>query len=105
MLSVINLDIIHLVTLVILLTEALNRCYLTEAIPRYGAFYGQGSGAILLSNLQCTGSELKLLDCARDAYSVKSCQHYEDAGVKCQGSLALTNFNYLLITRIVSSTC
>ena len=59
--------------------------YPSGAIPRYGAFYGQGSGPIFLSQLQCTGSESHILDCARDMYSVRHCAHYEDVGVKCQG--------------------
>ena len=60
---------------------------LLGAIARYGAFYGQSSGPIFLSNLRCTGKEFKLLDCARDMYAVRFCTHYEDAGVKCQGKL------------------
>ena len=55
------------------------------AKPRYGAFFGAGTGPIFLSNLQCTGSEVKLLDCNRDIYSISNCGHYEDAGVECDG--------------------
>jgi hypothetical protein len=60
--------------------------YPSGATARYGAYYGEGSGPIFLSNLQCSGSELTLLDCPRDMYSVKNCSHYNDAGVKCLGS-------------------
>ena len=55
------------------------------AIPHYGAFYGQGSGPIFLSQLHCTGSESSILDCARDVYSMMLCTHSKDAGVECQG--------------------
>ena len=42
--------------------------------------FGQGVGPIVLSNLQCTGSESRLADCIS---GVISCSHSEDAGVRC----------------------
>ena len=58
------------------------------AIPRYGSYYGQGSGPLLIySDLQCTGSEFRLLDCPRGPYSIKNCGRYNEAGVKCQGRI------------------
>ena len=59
--------------------------FMQGAKPRYGAFYGQGSGPILLSDLYCAGSESNILECNRNMYGVTHCGHYEDAGVKCQG--------------------
>ena len=59
--------------------------YSFGAIPRYGASYGEGSGPIFISQLQCSGSESNILDCARDMYAVRHCKHYQDAGVECQG--------------------
>ena len=50
----------------------------------YAAF-GQGSGSILLDNVQCTGSELYLTSCPSNGLYVHDCSHYEDAGVRCQG--------------------
>uniref|UniRef100_A0A1X7T7Q6 Uncharacterized protein n=1 Tax=Amphimedon queenslandica TaxID=400682 RepID=A0A1X7T7Q6_AMPQE len=58
--------------------------YPSEAIARYGSYYGKGSEPILVSGLECTGSEFKVLDCPRGTYSVKSCGDYNEAGVKCQ---------------------
>ncbi|XP_011408713.1 PREDICTED: scavenger receptor cysteine-rich domain superfamily protein-like [Amphimedon queenslandica] len=60
--------------------------YPSGARPRYGAFYGQGSGPIFLSGLKCTGTESNLLNCSRDVLDAEYCRHYEDAGVACQGS-------------------
>lgn len=57
-----------------------------EAIARYGSYYGQGAGPMLVSGLQCTGSEFKLLECPQGLYSAKSCGYYNEAGVKCQGA-------------------
>jgi hypothetical protein len=60
--------------------------YPLGAIPRYGAFYGEGSGPIFLSGVGCNGSESHILDCSRNVFGGGYCKHYEDAGVKCHGS-------------------
>ena len=57
----------------------------TGAVTRNYAYYGMGSGPILLSNLYCTGSEETLLDCNRNMYGALSCVHRQDAGVVCEG--------------------
>ena len=57
----------------------------TGVIARNNAYYGMGSGPILLSNLYCTGSEETLLDCNRNMYGALSCTHRQDAGVVCEG--------------------
>ncbi|KAL5509568.1 hypothetical protein EMCRGX_G004959 [Ephydatia muelleri] len=49
----------------------------------YAAF-GQGSGSILLDNVQCTGSELYLTSCPNNGLYIHDCSHIEDAGVRCQ---------------------
>ena len=53
------------------------------------AFYGQGSGQIWLSNLNCTGTEMNIEDCLHNGWGIEDCSHGEDAGVKC----ASGNFN------------
>ena len=47
------------------------------------AAYGQGSGPILLDQVQCTGNETVLLDCPQNPIGVHNCDHNEDAGVTC----------------------
>ncbi|XP_071487939.1 scavenger receptor cysteine-rich domain-containing protein DMBT1-like [Diadema antillarum] len=56
-----------------------------EGALRYSccAEYGQGSGPILLDNVQCTGTESTLEDCQSNEYGVHNCAHYEDVGVAC----------------------
>ena len=51
------------------------------------AHFGMGSGPIFLDCLQCSGNEQSLLDCPTFTdLGLHSCDHYMDAGVKCQGT-------------------
>lgn len=55
-----------------------------------GAFYGEGSGPILLSGVDCAGSEPYLLACPRlnSDIGYTSCTHSQDAGVYCASEVA-----------------
>uniref|UniRef100_M3XUP1 SRCR domain-containing protein n=1 Tax=Mustela putorius furo TaxID=9669 RepID=M3XUP1_MUSPF len=50
------------------------------------AHFGPGSGNIFLDNLQCSGLERYLGQCAHSGWSEHNCGHHEDAGVICSGS-------------------
>uniref|UniRef100_A0A1X7TY56 SRCR domain-containing protein n=1 Tax=Amphimedon queenslandica TaxID=400682 RepID=A0A1X7TY56_AMPQE len=53
----------------------------------YGFVFGQSHPKpVLVSDIQCTGSEFRLLDCTRGTYSVKNCGRRNEAGVTCLGS-------------------
>jgi len=58
------------------------------------AFFGEGTGPILLDDVQCNGTETQLVNC----HSVRrhNCQHSEDAGVICLGlsEYKMTVFQY-----------
>lgn len=46
------------------------------------AAFGQGSGAIVLDNVACTGSEERLINCPYDSHT-GDCYHSQDASVRC----------------------
>ena len=61
----------------------------TGAIAYFNAYFGRGTGPILLDDLLCTGSEARLIDCPRftsqgiGTYDFCPNGHGEDAGVRC----------------------
>ncbi len=57
--------------------------------PRlYG--YAPPNTLTVLDNLRCSGIELSLLECQPFTNSrIKICQHFEDAGVQCGGTLCV----------------
>ena len=48
-----------------------------------GAYFGEGSGDILLDNVGCTGTENNLGDCPHNALKSSTCEHGNDASVVC----------------------
>ncbi|XP_059006830.1 soluble scavenger receptor cysteine-rich domain-containing protein SSC5D isoform X1 [Mustela lutreola] len=50
-----------------------------------GAFFGEGSGPVWLSELACRGSEGQLGLCPHRGWKAHICSHEEDAGVVCAG--------------------
>ena len=55
-----------------------------DAVPLSNAFFGVGSGFILLDNVNCDGGEESLLSCRNPRqYGQHNCFHSEDAGVVC----------------------
>ena len=55
----------------------------TDATAYSNAYFGQGSGAVVLDDVQCTGTEETLVDCPY-SNSTLDCTHSDDAGVRCQ---------------------
>ena len=47
------------------------------------ATFGQGSGEIILDNVQCVGTETDLFSCPSNGPLSHNCGHSEDAGVQC----------------------
>ena len=52
---------------------------------RVSAYFGKGSGLILLDNVNCGGSEASIFACNHRTLGEHDCSHKEDAGVVCFG--------------------
>ena len=60
------------------------------------AAFGAGTGSIWLDNVQCVGTETRLIDCPANTIGTHNCVHSEDASVRCgiicsEGSIRLVN--------------
>ena len=56
-----------------------------QAIFNQGAFFGEGTGPVLMTNISCSGTESHLFDCAFEIPEFGECTHAMDASVTCEG--------------------
>uniref|UniRef100_A0A670IBY1 SRCR domain-containing protein n=1 Tax=Podarcis muralis TaxID=64176 RepID=A0A670IBY1_PODMU len=61
------------------------------------AYFGKGSGSILLNAVQCKGNESSFEDCSHNGWGVHDCKHKEDASVICSGTSSYSL--YILISK------
>ena len=66
-----------------------------------GAQFGMGSGPIYLEQLQCSDTDISLLECSTfEHVGLSTCDHSQDVGVRCTGKYNLAtseNFGYSLL--------
>ncbi len=48
--------------------------------------FTNGEGVIWLDNVQCRGTETRLINCPSSALGTHNCVHLDDAGVRCIGT-------------------
>lgn len=57
--------------------------------------YGEGSGTILMDEVNCNGHEQNIDDCLYTSSNDVDCIHSEDAGVKCYFEQETIPGNYI----------
>lgn len=58
------------------------------------AYFGEGSGPVLLDEVRCTGNELSIEQCPKSSWREHNCGHKEDAGVSCTPLTGTSVLNY-----------
>ena len=74
---------------------------------RWSAYYGEGTGPIVMDNVACKGTEQALLSCPYD-HNANEDTHGEDAGVQCYPTGRWTlqykaNFRYSIVSYLLCS--
>ncbi|XP_071492852.1 scavenger receptor cysteine-rich domain-containing protein DMBT1-like [Diadema antillarum] len=59
-----------------------------------GAYFGPGSGNILVEDVSCQGDEVTLLSCEYTGHHQYDCDHSDDASVICQRRVRLSGGSY-----------
>ena len=75
-----------------------------DALDVYGsAYYGQGTGQIVLDDVDCLGSESSLFSCRHSGVGIHNCRHSQDVSVRCRGNggenRGKINYDFVAIIR------
>jgi hypothetical protein len=69
----------------------------SDAAAVRSSFYGRASGFLYMTNVGCTGTEKRLIDCSHSGNAINSCGDGSHAGVKCLGTMQYGYINSDLI--------
>ena len=69
------------------------------------AYFGQGSGNILLDDVQCIGNESAIENCPHRGWNSHNCGHSEDASVICLSMYNLDISLGLAFTYVIVCLC
>ncbi|XP_062596366.1 neurotrypsin-like, partial [Saccostrea cucullata] len=76
-----------------------------NAVSMCCARFGEGTGPILLDDVDCLGSETDIGQCKHRGWKVHNCQHLEDVSIRCSPKEdPSTNFSTTLTTNPREST-
>lgn len=90
-------DISCLRKITLLLSNILmHTCCRRHVEVKASAFYGRGSGFILVNHLRCTGNESSLQLCPKQNHPVH-CVHSEDVGVSCFNGILSYFLGYYMV--------
>ena len=59
------------------------------------AGFTNGAGQIWLDEVNCAGTETRLIDCPANPLGTHDCSHFEDAGVRCAGKYNQNMYTYI----------
>ncbi|KAI4878019.1 hypothetical protein NFI96_024447 [Prochilodus magdalenae] len=65
------------------------------------AYFGQGSGPVLLDDVACSGSKRSITACHHEGFGKHNCGHDEDAGVICTGRKIYNVHNHPMFDKTV----
>ena len=68
-------------------TASQNHAFCTGALAYSYSRFGRGTGGIFLDNMNCRGTESRLINCRHSGIGVHNCDHTDDAGVRCSGQI------------------
>ena len=57
------------------------------AVQTHSSSESFSNGPIWLDDVECTGHEQRLIDCPHNGLENHNCDHFENAGVTCEGTL------------------